>query len=360
MPRLSPFGLSLALFAAVALAHAAPGQPAAPVEVVVVGDDLPMQALSLTGSVTAQRRAELSPRASGLVQRLHADVGDRVSAGQWLLDLDDTLARLALQRDQAQLAEARARVGEAERLHGENRSLVDRAFLPETRLAASQAELDVARAAALRIEAQSRESAERVARHRVAAPFDGVIVRRMAELGEWVDTGDGLFELVALAPLRVDVQVPQERYADISAATPVEVVPDALPALRLAGRVGARVPVGDAVARTFLVRILVDDPEGRIAPGMSVHVRFELPERASGVAVPRDALVRSPDGRAEAWLAEAGPDGSTVARQRRVSLGGARGELVEVSAGLAAGERLIVRGNERLHDGQPVRVVSRP
>ncbi len=347
-----------ALIAALLLPPQASAQAVAPVEVVTLAATAGSSALDLTGSVTAQRRAELSPRVSGLVARIHVDVGDRVRAGQALIELDNELARLARQRDQAQLDEARARVREAERLHAENRSLVDRAFLPETRLAASQAEVDIARAAAGRIEAQLRESSERVTRHRVAAPFDGVIAQRMAELGEWVDTGDGLFELVALKPLRIDVQMPQERFADVTPGTPVTVLPDALPGTRLDGRVEARVPVGDAVARTFLVRILVEDPGERIVPGMSAHVRFDLTDDTRGVSVPRDALVRSADGTTEVWLAVSADDGKVVARKRSVVAGRSLGDRIAIERGLAPGDRIIVRGNERLRDGQALRIVT--
>ncbi len=340
---------------AIGAAHA---QQEAPVELARLEAAGRTRPLDLTGSVTAQRRAELSPRVSGLVARIAADVGDRVRAGQLLLELDDELARLAHQRDLAQLEEAQTRVREAQRLHREARSLVDKAFLPETRLSASRAEVDIARATALRIEAQTRESAERVARHRVAAPFDGVIARRSAEVGEWVDTGDELFELVATEPLRIDVQVPQERFAELDDGTPVVVMPDALPGTRLAGRIAARVPVGDATARTFLVRVLVDDAGGGIAPGMSAHVQFALGAASGAVAVPRDALLRHPDGRTEVWIAREDGDGRLTARRREVHVARTLGERIEVGEGLSPGERVVIRGNERLQEGQALRVVS--
>ncbi|MCB1910150.1 MAG: efflux RND transporter periplasmic adaptor subunit [Rhodocyclaceae bacterium] len=332
-------------------------QPA-PIELATLQPSGRDRILDLSGNVTAQRRAELSPRVSGLVAAIAADVGDRVRAGQLLLELDDELARLAYARDQAQLEEAGTRVREARRLYGEARSLVDKAFLPETRLPASQAEVDIAHAARQRIAAQTRESAERVARHRMSAPFDGVIVRRSAELGEWVDTGDAVFELVATRPLRIDVQVPQERIAEISADTPVTVMPDALPDTRLSGRVAARVPVGDATARTFLVRVLVDDASDHVAPGMSAHVQFRLGEGRAGVSVPRDAVLRHPDGRAEVWLASEDGKGGLVARRREVRIVRNLGDRVEVAEGLAAGQKVVIRGNERLRDGQPLRVVA--
>ena len=347
-------GALACLVALLAGAHAQ--EQAAPVEVATLKPSGRDRILDLSGTVTAQRRAELSPRVGGLVAAIAADVGDRVRAGQLLLELDDELARLALRRDQAQLEEARTRVREARRLHGEARSLVDKAFLPETRLPASQAEVDIALAAERRIVAQSRESAERVAR--VSAPFEGVIVRRSTELGEWVDTGDSVFELVATRPLRIDVQVPQERFAELTPETPVLVMPDALPDLRLPGRIAARVPVGDATARTFLVRVLVDDAGDRIAPGMSAHVQFRLGEDGSGVAVPRDAVLRHADGRAEVWLAASDGDGNVVARRREVRVGRTLGDRIEVADGLAAGQMVVVRGNERLRDGQPLRVVA--
>lgn len=352
--------LAALLLAALSLARPTLAEDAAAVEVIRVGVADLSEELVLSGTVTALHRADLSPRVGGLVQTLAAEAGDRVRAGQTLVELDPTLARLALQRSDAELAEAHARLREAQRLRAEARSLVDRKFLPETRLAAAEAEVELAAASLARLEAMRREASERLARHRVTAPFDGVIAQRHANLGEWVDTGDALFELVATDALRVDVAVPQEHFPRIGASAPVSIRTDGQSGEQLAGRVAARVPISDPAARTFLVRVAPEQPSSALAPGMSAQVVFRMTLQAQGLSVPRDALMRRPDGTVDVWIASAGTDGQLKATRRAVRLGRSLARQVEIIEGLEAGQQVIVRGNERLREGQLLSVASPP
>jgi RND family efflux transporter MFP subunit len=108
--------------------------------------------------------------------------------------------------------------------------------------------------------------------------------------------------------------------------------------------------------RTFLVRILVDDAGGRLLPGTSATATIQLPGRQTALVVPRDALLRYPDGTHSVFVVrESG--GATTVEERRVTLGRG-GERVEVLDGLAPGERVVVRGNESLRNGQAVRIAD--
>lgn len=339
---------------------AAPPQLPTPVEVVVLQASGPSETLRLTGTVTALRRAELSPRLSGLVSAVGVEVGTRVRAGEPLLELDPTLARLALQREQAALGEARARLREAERRRDEARRLVARGFLPQTRLAAAESELEIAHAGTVRLEAQLREAGELLARHRVEAPFDGVVVRRMTEIGEWVSPGEAIFELVASDAVRIDVQVPQERIRGVRAGAIATVIADADSERRLRGRVTAVVPAGSTQARSFPVLVELLEGAGELAPGMSVAVELALAGNGPALTLPRDAVVRLPEGAVEVWIAEPAPDGRFTAQRRRVRLAPAAGDWVSVAEGLEPGLRVIVRGNERLRPSEPLRLVEPP
>jgi RND family efflux transporter MFP subunit len=312
--------------------------------------------LRLTGTLTAERSAGVSPRVDGLVARLRADAGDKVGAGAALVELDATIATLALRRADANVAEARARLAEAERLRTEGRRLVAERHLPQTELARRESEVTLAAAALAASQAAEREQAELVRRHVVPAPFSGVVARRMTDVGEWVTRGTPIFELVATDRVRLDVQAPQERFAGLTAADRVSVLPDALPGTRLPGRIVARVPVSDANSRTFLVRIVVDEAAGRLLPGTSATAVISLPGKRSALLVPRDALSRYPDGSHSVFVIVS-ENGRELARERRVKVGRSAAQ-VEVLEGLAAGDRVVVRGNESLRNGQPVRVVG--
>ncbi|HSO07478.1 MAG TPA: efflux RND transporter periplasmic adaptor subunit [Pelomicrobium sp.] len=328
----------------------------APVTVVAAEPAPVLDHIELTGTVTSERSAALSPRVSGLVSAVKVDAGAAVKEGDVLLELDAALARLALARADAALAEARAQQAEAARLREEARQQVERRLVPETRLHAAEAGLRIATAAVERLQAERRQQAEIVARHMLVAPFAGVVSRKLTELGEWVETGTPVLELVDTARLRLDVQAPQERYYQIAAGAPVEVRTGAFPGRVFAGTVAAKVPVKDPSARTFLVRVRVEDAGGRLTPGMSAEARFSLRGEGRALVLPRDAIVRHPDGSTSVWVVNGNSPASVSART--VQLGRTLAAGVEIVSGIEAGARVVLRGNETLREGQSVRIVS--
>jgi RND family efflux transporter MFP subunit len=204
-----------------------------------------------------------------------------------------------------------------------------------------------------------REQAELVRRHSLVAPFDGVVARKLTESGEWVTRGTPVLELVATDRVRLDVYAPQERFRDVKEGATVQVSPDALPGRTLAGRIAALVPATDRNTRNFLVRILVDDPEYALPPGTSATATIRIArEGGAGVVVPRDALLRHADGGHSVMVVDEDEKGVAVGRRRNIRIGTIAGDGVEVVAGLDGSERVIVRGNESLRDGQPVRVLD--
>lgn len=348
--------VALATLIACLSASYASAQDAVPVTVAAPRSAQVTDELRLTGTLTAERSARLSPRVDGLVARVRVDAGDRVRAGAPLIELDSTVASLALDRARAGTAEARARSDEAMRLAVEARRLVAEKHLPQTELARREAEAKLAAAALAASQASEREQAELLRRHVVPAPFSGVVARRLTDVGEWVSRGTPVIELVATDRVRLDVQAPQERFSAIREDAVVRVSADALGGDSLPGRVVARVPVSDPSARTFLVRVVVDEPAGRLLPGTSATAVFALPSAKQALVIPRDALLRYPDGSHTVFVLRDGPNGPT-ALERPVKLGGG-GAQVEILEGIERTDRVVVRGNERLRSGQAVRIVE--
>lgn len=311
--------------------------------------------LPLAGTVTALHRASLSPSLSGLVVEIHADTGDEVEAGQALLSLDAELARLALDRARAATAEARASHREAERLLLEARSLFTKRTIPETQVKAQAAQVEISAAALQRLEAEEREQQERLARHQLKAPFAGVIAQRYTDAGEWLNTGDQAFELVALRPLLLNVQVPQSYSALVNEQTPVSVRFDGIRLPPLQTHISTRVPVKDPQARTFLARVRLDNPQRTLTPGMSATAVLQLDTGERSPLVPRDAVLRAVGGQTFVWVLRDN-GGRLEATRRQVELGQATADGFQVKRGLQAGERVVVRGNEVLQEGQAVLV----
>lgn len=312
--------------------------------------------LELTGSVTARHRSQLSARTSGLILNMHVDAGVMVKQGDLLMELDPELAEIELERMDGELAQTRIELADAERLLTEGRALASRGAFPKSEADSRASAVEVRRATVRQLEARVKQQRSIIERHRLLAPYDGVISRRLADEGEWVETGTPVVDLVALDRPRLDVQVPQEHFAALTGETEVTVRIDAFPGREFAGRVAATVPVKDPVARTFLTRIEWDDGEENIGPGMSGRAVFVIRSGDAVVQVPRDAVVRFPDGSAKVWtLADDG--GRLIATSREVTLGESLTDTAQVTKGIEAGARIVVRGNEGLEEGQEVRLL---
>ncbi|KPK30523.1 MAG: hypothetical protein AMJ66_09490, partial [Betaproteobacteria bacterium SG8_40] len=261
-----------------------------------------------------------------------------------------------LERTAAAVEEAQAQLSEQDRLYEEAREMFARGLVPETFMHAAGAERRVAAARVNRLVAEQKEQREVVRRHTLVAPFTGVVSSRYTDPGEWVETGSPVLDLVDMRRLRIDVQVPQERYDQISVGSSVEVALDALVGKMLEGKIVARVPVNDPDARTFLVRVSLTGDSQLMTPGMSAQVVFPLRGGASVVKVPRDAVVRKPNGSVSVWIINES-DVTTVS-ERQVDLGRSLRDWVDVRSGLEPGVRVVVRGNETLREGQQVRILS--
>ena len=355
--RRSPLS-TLALLFALTTGTAAGGE-GTPVTVAVVQEQAIERPLQLTGTATAVRSAQLSVATSGLVSRLFVDAGSRVAAEEVLLELDPELAELQLQSAEAGLAQARTALADARRRLDEARSLAPKQSIAETLVRDLAAEVAGDEAAVQQAEADAAYRRGVLARHRVKAPFDGVVSAKLTELGEWVNPGEAVVELVALEDVRLDFRVAEDYLGDIERGAPLRFSLTTNPEQRYDATVSTVVPVTDPGARTFLLRALAQNPGQRIIPGMSVRATMKLPTGRRGLVVPRDAVLRSPNGRVVVWTVETGNEGPVV-REQLVSTGLAFDSLIEVREGLSFGATVVVQGNNALQDGQRVLIRTQP
>ena len=311
--------------------------------------------------MTSPRSAVLSTAVAGLVAELLVDEGYRVATGDEMLRLDAELAQLALERTIAAQHQRETELEDAKRRFAEAEKVAAKQSIALTQLESLRAEVAADQAALAASHAAVREQEAIVARHTLKAPFPGVVSQRMAELGEWVNPGSGVLELVETDNLRFDFQMGQEHFASLSPGSAVDITFDSLPGASIPGHVDVIVPVKDPGARTFLVRVLADDMESadqpRITPGMSVQGKMHVDTGRDGIAVSRDAILRFPDGRVTVWIVDSEGD-VPVVRERMVRTGSEFEGFVEVLSGLSDGDVVVVRGNETLQEGQTVSVLG--
>jgi len=311
----------------------------------------------LTGTVVSPRTAQLSSDVGGLVEEVMVDLGDRVAKGDPVVRLDAELYRLRYKSAKAEAREAAGELADAERRVRIARRLARNNNLPQNELDAREAQLRIAKAKAERLKAEQQRWQARVQRHRIKTPFDGVITSRMAETGEWIDPGDPIAELVDIDHLRVDVAVPQQYFPTLEDKPRVSLRFDALPDRSIDAEVIARVPLSDPTARTFTLRLRPTVDNIPLTPGMSARVIMRLNTGERGVVIPRDALMRYPDGRTTVWVTNR-ETGTVTVSERQVQIGRAFDGMIHVRGGLEAGKEIVVRGNESLRPGQQVTVVD--
>jgi membrane fusion protein (multidrug efflux system) len=335
-------------------------EPSMPVSVVRSVRATIAEEVSLTGNLQARRVSLLSAEVDGLVARLSVDEGDHVFLQQVVLSLDDELSVIAQARALAEVEEASARHTEAERLYGDLTELAKRQHVPKTNVESARAEIQFAQAALKQAQSDQRRAQALLKRHTVHAPFDGVVTRKLVEVGQWVETSSALIELVETRFLRLEAPVPQFYFTRVQPGTRVAIRFDSLPKQIFEAAITTTIPVSDSAARTFPIRIDLANEQGLLAPGMSARVILQLDSEAGEKAlmVPQDAIVRRPDGTETLWTIEI-EDGITKAAPRVVRTGRVYHNNVEIlSDNLQPGTQVIVRGNEILRPGQAVTVAE--
>jgi RND family efflux transporter MFP subunit len=291
-----------------------------------------------------------------------------VKAGALLVQLDDRDRVLALRRQQASSMEAHAAqirastlVAKAKDLEQRLAKLEKHELVSEEALAQARIDLRTARAAVAQTQAQAAlryveilTARRELDRARIRAPFSGRLSKRLVAVGDRVDVGTPLVELVGGAGLELHLYVP--------VSTVNRVKPEAPVRFRLAGR-GARwhkgrltrvLPVVDPLSRNQTAVVALPAPPPGFTPGLAVEARLVVGRIADALVVSSDALSRL----GARWVVFKVQTGK--ARRVAVRILGEDDRKVAVSGGLAAGDPVVVVGNEALFPNAPVRVVNPP
>ncbi|HEY0776362.1 MAG TPA: efflux RND transporter periplasmic adaptor subunit, partial [Gemmatirosa sp.] len=268
------------------------------------------------------------------------DEGTHVDGGQLLAAVDPTDYRLAY--EQADLARARQTDELARaRLLRTSGSIVANDF---DKLDNGARQAMVARDLA----------AKRLADARLVAPFGGTIARKLVETGATASTGTAVLTLVDLSEVDVRVGVSEADVGQLRVGQPATVEVPAL-GRSLAGRVAHVGVVADPASRTYAVKVALPNAAGALRGGMIATVLLPTARVRDAIVVPAAAVARDPDGATVVYVYTPA-DGRVRARQ--VQVGDARGADVEIARGLAAGEPVVVAGQQRLRDGSPVVVAG--
>lgn len=325
-------------------------------ESVVITDELP-------GRVLAFTRVEVRPQVSGIIKKKVVEAGSRVSAGQTLFEIEPALflaeletAQAAFTRAESALEHARSGFQRAEALLASKAASLKNYEDARNNLTTAQANLAEARAVFHRRQLDLDFAT-------IRSPIDGYVGRTVADEGSLASIS-GQTELAVVQQLErlyVDLRLPATKLDAVQFAAEekigqIEILrADGKPYSYPAKLVLSDVTV-DAVTGNAMIRVLVENPELQLLPGMFVRAQVPSGLLSDVILVPEYALVRT--GGDDASLMVVDPDGR--AKRRKITLGEAIGRRVVVKSGLQPGETIVIRGQDRLQDGMLVNADHSP
>lgn len=338
--------------------------------------------LVLPGNIQAVTEAPILARAEGFLKTRSVDIGDRVTAGQLLAeieapDMDQQVrqAQASLQQVQADLERATAALEQGKANESLAKvtaqrwdNLVKRGVVSRQENDQYQAQytaqsanvraldraVDAAKSNIGAAEANVGRLSDLQSYLKVRAPFAGVITLRNVDVGALVNSGNTLlFRIAKTDVLRTYVNVPQSSAADIHVGQTAFLSTSEAPDTKFPGQVARTANSLDPSSRTLLVEIQAANPAAKLMPGMYVQVDLNLPRKDPPLLIPSDTLVVRPEG-TEVALVGAG----NKVHFQRVLVGRDFGDRIEVLSGMKEGERAIVNPNDSVQEGVRVQPVA--
>jgi RND family efflux transporter MFP subunit len=323
--------------------------------------------LTASGYVVARRKAVVSAKIQGRLAELRVEEGSRVAAGEVIARLESADYEAQVLRAKASVQHAQADLAENQRQLRLAQDLEKDHILAQDQKDAAASRVKLAEAALAQAEADQVFAQASLDNTLIRAPFAGVVVKKMAEVGESVapippgvniSTSSGaIVALADLATLEVEADVSESNVAKLGPDQPAEVSVEAFPDRKYKAVLRQVIPTADRTKATVQVKVTILDKDQDLKPEMSAKATFlekavaaSSAAPAPAVVVPREA-VATRDGKSVVFEVREGR-----ARVRNVSLGAERQGRVVVKDGLAGGERLVARPPDALRDGDGVRV----
>lgn len=333
------------------------------------------------GTVEARRSYFIGPTVAGRVQAVHVDVGEQVKAGQLLaeidpVDLDERLRALDAAHARAASAVAAAKASRtdavakkalaelnARRYH----ELGDKRFVSASAVESKQQELSSAQAAVEASNANLQGAQQDVVRLRadqdglrqqkdnlrLLAPHDGVVISRDAEAGSTVVAGQAIVRLIEPESLWVKVRLDQGRSRGLAVGQSAAIVLRSNSGIQLPGKVVRIEPLSDSVTEERITLVAFEQIPAGLTIGEMAEVTVQTAAGQSGLTVPNAAIKQTPQG-AAVWKLEDGRPILVAVKLGNASLDG----LVQLVAGLASGDEIIVHSERELSEGGRVKIVE--
>lgn len=302
------------------------------------------EVIEAVGTTRPIQSIDVIADASGRIDEILFETGQRVEQGQPLIRLDRGIQQANLARAEAELADIRVQL--------------DRARQLVTSRAISEARVDELEAAFLAAEARVAAERQRLRDRTTNAPFSGVVGLREVDVGARITDTTVLTRLDDLSVIELEFQVPERFFGAIRLGQTVEATSTAFPDIVFAGQVAAIDTRINAVSRSFRVRAELPNSDAGLPGGLFMLARITLTTRPDAILIPEEAVMA--EGRSTFVYRIAGPPAEPTAERIDIRIGQRRVGEVEVVEGLTAGDRVVTAGLQRLRSGAPVRLSEPP
>jgi len=298
------------------------------------------QSIVTVGSLRSDEAVIVRPEIAGRVVEIAFQEGQRVTQGQVLVRLDDSVQKADLERARANLTLSKSKYERARDLRAQGFISGQAKDEAENNLKVAQADVELA--------------AARLAKTEVRASFGGIIGLRSVSVGDYVKEGQDMVNLEEIDPLKVDFRVPEVFLSQVKTGQVLQITMDALPERTWPGKVFAINPLVDANGRAIAIRAQVSNADGRLRPGMFARVRLLTSEARDSLMIPEESIFPVGDDKYVYKVV----DGRAM--RQKVEIGLRREGKVEIMGGLAPADLVVTAGIVKLRDGAPVRVANAP
>ena len=289
------------------------------------------QLATYTSTVQAYVKNNIAPQMAGRISKINVEIGDQVTKGQILAEMDKTSllqAQLQLQNQEVELNRLK--------------TLYETGGISKSDFDAVELAYNVAKSQVANLEENTV----------LRSPINGVVTARNYDAGDMYAMSAPIYTVEQIKPVKLLVGISESDYTKVKKGDSVEIKADALPDLTFNGKIDKIYPTIDAATRTFLTEVVVSNNYSTLRPGMFARVTVDFGSN-SNVVIPDVAVVKQ-QGSGERFVYVLNEDGTVT--YQKVVLGTRMGTEYEVLEGLSDGAKIVTGGQIRLKDGIKVTV----
>lgn len=344
------YGFILIVLSATDVFSQAP--PPTPVEVAVVQEKVLNRPVSFVGNVVPFKRSVIASEVQGLVSNFPAYEGLFVKEGDVLVEFKTSTLEINLKEAKASRQEAASRHTLAKNNLKRIKDLHEKGVASIQELQDAESEKNAWYARLTQLKSQIEQDEYNLSVSSIKAPFTGYVVAKHTEVGQWVEEGGAVLELIEIDRLKIVINIPENYIGKLKLEDRVIVNFDALLDIDFEAKVDAIVPQADRESRTFPVIIVLDNKEFLIKSGMVARASFLIGDSQPVKLVPKDAIVEFNKNK----MVYVVNNGS--AQPVPVNPGFSFEDLIQVNGQISKGQQVVIRGNERLRPNQPVKIIN--